>query len=305
MLVGTSKSKDVLSPMNRLTKVALLATAAYTARTMRLSARRARAELSASQRNLRESIEGYDRNMPDGVKALYFGNTGFYNFGYWTPGIEEQGRASEDLVNKLLGWIPEKKGRILDVACGMGASTKMLLDHYDARNVTAINFSGAQLHLAARRAPDAAFAQMDAARLAFPNNAFDAVICVEAAFHFDTRNDFLREALRVLKPGGYLVMTDILGRIAYPVAANFLKNPAAYAENLATAGFEAIHVDNATTDSWFGFARHAVPWSWKAWRSGLCGPLDAARFFVYVLGFVAGTGAYLRYYTHSVARKPL
>ncbi|MEM1071073.1 MAG: methyltransferase domain-containing protein, partial [Planctomycetota bacterium] len=44
------------------------------------------------------------------------------------------------------------------------------------------------------------FEVMKAEALAFEDAAFDNVICVEAAFHFETRLDFFREALRVLKP---------------------------------------------------------------------------------------------------------
>jgi ubiquinone/menaquinone biosynthesis C-methylase UbiE len=64
---------------------------------------------------------------------------------------------------------------------------------------------------------------MDAARLAFADAQFDAVICVEAAFHFDTRAAFLREALRVLKPAGALTSRPArephLGHCGLPTTA--------------------------------------------------------------------------------------
>ena len=260
--------------------------------------------LEKGAREVQAAVAGYDRNMVDDVKALYFGQSGFYNFGYWGSGAQTQREASETLVHKILDWIPNKQGKVLDVACGMGASTKMLLEHYPPENVTAINYSRVQLGMAARRAPGAAFAQMDAARLAFADAQFDAVICVESAFHFDTRDDFFHEARRVLKPGGHLVMTDILGRVGYPVAANYLKDPADFASHLALAGFEGVQVENTTRQSWFGFVRHVAPWPWQAWRAGTISLFQAMGFAVYLSGFLTGTGAYLRYYILSHAQKP-
>ena len=43
----------------------------------------------------------------------------------------------------------------------------------------------------------------------FPDASFDAVVCVEAAFHFPSRARFFSEAFRLLHPGGVLTMSDI------------------------------------------------------------------------------------------------
>jgi len=44
------------------------------------------------------------------------------------------------------------------------------------------------------------------------------VFCVEAMFHFPSRQTFLAEAARVLRPGGMLAVTDILLRQPMPGA---------------------------------------------------------------------------------------
>ena len=62
------------------------------------------------------------------LSDLYYDGSGFFNFGYWTLETKSQREASENLVNLLLALIPEKRGTILDVACGLGATTRMLLD---------------------------------------------------------------------------------------------------------------------------------------------------------------------------------
>jgi ubiquinone/menaquinone biosynthesis C-methylase UbiE len=42
---------------------------------------------------------------------------------------------------------------------------------------------------------------MDAVEMDFADHSFEQIICVEAAFYFNTRRQFLQEAWRVLKPG--------------------------------------------------------------------------------------------------------
>ena len=69
-------------------------------------------------------IRAYDRMMFSGKNRRYYGNSGFYNFGYWATGATSQEEACNALVDRLVDRIPARTGTILDVACGMGASTK-------------------------------------------------------------------------------------------------------------------------------------------------------------------------------------
>ena len=55
--------------------------------------------------------------------AQYYDGTDFYNFGYWETGTKTQAQASENLVRKLLAFVPVKRLAILDVACGKEATT--------------------------------------------------------------------------------------------------------------------------------------------------------------------------------------
>jgi ubiquinone/menaquinone biosynthesis C-methylase UbiE len=213
-------------------------------------------------------IRMYDRALISANYRRYFEDSGFYNFGYWEGGAKSQREASEALVDELIGRIANKGERILDVACGPGASTRRLLRYYAPDKVTGINISENQIAAARERAPGCAFLLMDAAQLAFPDNQFDAVMCVEAAFHFNTRARFLGEALRVLKPGGSLVLTDMLFRkFLKPIGdfgqvppANFVQNIEEYRTTLQAAGFESVEVEDATDRCLSGFRRHLARW---------------------------------------------
>jgi SAM-dependent methyltransferase len=190
----------------------------------------------------------YDKWMVHPLSAAFFDHSDYYNYGYTKPETRTQREASENLVTRLLDSLPDKTGTILDLACGLGASTRRLLDYYAPTAITATNISDLQLDRARRNAPGVHFLNMDAARLDFPDASFDNLLCVESAFHFKTRERFLHEALRVLKPGGWLVLSDILGWTSKNKQANRLAGPAAYRDLLTRVGFVNTRVVDATQE---------------------------------------------------------
>lgn len=247
----------------------------------------------------------YDQAMTEAVQQAYYGHSDFYNYGYWADGATCQSEASEALVEKLVSFIPDKRGNILDVACGLGASTRQLLKHFAAENIQAINLSEVQLEKGRANAPGVQFTYMDAAHLSFPDNSFDNILCVEAAHHFKTRDAFLKQAYRVLKPGGRLVMSDIGGGPKWVWQGNLLKDAADLKAHQEKAGFEDVLVDDVTEDCWGGFCRNLKRWPSEA-RSR--GELDTKQFlYIWIFSrlYVPITGIGVKKYFLTSAVKPL
>jgi ubiquinone/menaquinone biosynthesis C-methylase UbiE len=140
--------------------------------------------------------------------------------------------------------------------------------------ITGINISDAQIADARALAPGCTFEVMNATKLDFPDDHFDAVICIEAACHFDTRDKFFKEAHRVLKPGGSLALSDmlfhtrILSEFGQVPRANMLSSMAEYGARLAAAGFVSIEVTDATENCLGGFRANLTRWAGAERRAG-------------------------------------
>ena len=99
------------------------------------------------------------------------------------------------------------QGNVLDVACGTGDMAVSLVER--GCTVTGIDLSEEMLAIARQKAPMVTFMIADAEHLPFPDASFDAVTCAFGVRNFVHLEQGLNEMLRVLKPGGQLVILEL------------------------------------------------------------------------------------------------
>ncbi len=101
------------------------------------------------------------------------------------------------------------RGRVLDVACGLGLNLRYLPEAVD---YVGVDLSPEMLARArerfAGRDPTPAFRRMDAANLAFEDDAFDTVISSLSTCTFPDPDAVLREMGRVCRPDGRILLLE-------------------------------------------------------------------------------------------------
>jgi len=150
-----------------------------------------------------KNVEGNDEN--------------FLNVGYWKDcnTLTEANYGLCDFVLEKGKF--EKDQEILDIGVGFGIQDFHWIKSIDG-NITAIDIFPNHIKEASKKCADLKldnrikFMEGNAVKLNFEDESFELVIANECAFHFNTREMFLKEAYRVLKKGGRLILVDILQR---------------------------------------------------------------------------------------------
>ena len=134
-------------------------------------------------------------------------------------------RDVSDVVEALEGYTAADLSPALDVATGAGHTAVCLAER--GIDVTAADISEAMLaetrKLAAERGVEIATRCHRAEKLPYPDATFALVTCRVAAHHFASVGDFLREAFRVLRPGGLLLVIDGASPEGEPAAEEWLQ----------------------------------------------------------------------------------
>src|SRR5436853_4973984 len=114
-------------------------------------------------------------------------------------------------INSFLS-LKEHLPRALDIGCGTGLSTVAL--KAIARRIAGVDASMEMVALAAREA-GVEYCVARAEELPFREGEFD-LITLSSAFHWLDRDKFLKEALKVLRRAGWLIVYDnfFQGRMA-------------------------------------------------------------------------------------------
>lgn len=229
------------------------------------------------------AFEARDRRVArfyEGALPGFFGSardsaSAGIHLGFW-DGSTRDHRGAAINANRVLasrvGLMPGK--RVLDAGCGAGAGAVWLARELGAR-VVGVNLSPSQIYRArrlthARGVSDrVSFERQDFTATTFPDGSFDVVWAQESACHVRDKESFLREASRLLKPSGRIVVADRL-RCARPFGAEEeallerwlsgwavpdLPTAGELAEAARRAGLSDIRIEDATAELWPSLAR--------------------------------------------------
>jgi len=126
-------------------------------------------------------------------------------------------QAQENLTDHCISGLDSLENKIiLEIGCGNGVQTKYILNKFNPKSITGVDLNQENIRIAnqekeRRGIKNIHFFVDDAQQLSkFKKNSIDVIINIESAFHYPDKPLFLKQLFRVLKPGGYFLIADIL-----------------------------------------------------------------------------------------------
>jgi ubiquinone/menaquinone biosynthesis C-methylase UbiE len=114
----------------------------------------------------------------------------------------------KERLRRLMAFVEPRSGdRALDVACGPGIVTAALEQH--GLFATGVDLAQ-EMITEALAGGQGRYARGDAARLPFLDGVFDVAVCRNTFHHLADPSSVLEEMMRVIRPGGRVVVEDLL-----------------------------------------------------------------------------------------------
>lgn len=154
----------------------------------------------------------------------------FFNFGYVavddeplagpTLGPNFPNRESAQLLFEVVGDVDLTGKRVAEIGCGRGGNLWTTSRYLGAAHVVGLDIAFRSVSFAtqSRTKGPSSFVQGDAEVLPFASASMDAVLSVETSCTYPDIERFYREVVRILKPGGWFLYTDLMpGILVDPV----------------------------------------------------------------------------------------
>lgn len=166
-------------------------------------------------KNYHQEIESYyDESLRDYEIVWQLKYSMALHYGFWNENVNTHRQALWNMNFQIAKNAQIKKSdTVLDAGCGVGGTSFFLANNIGC-SVEGISLSEAHISRALEYKKDndpndlVKFSCQNFCNTSFSDNSFDVIFGIESVVHAENKSEFLREAYRLLKPEGRLLISD-------------------------------------------------------------------------------------------------